>query len=121
MSARGFTLLEVLIALAVLAVSAAAVLRQTQLGVQQQAVLELKSTAMWIADDELAGLLARPQWPDIGRNMHKVMVRGQEWEITSDVQTTPEPTLRKIEVGVNVPDQPEGSSVVSFTAYRGQF
>lgn len=121
MNARGFTLLEVLVALAVLAISAAAVLRQTQLGVQQQQMLELKSTAMWVADDELAALLARPQWPDTGSNEHKVTVRGQEWTIRSDVQTTPDPNLRKIVVDVALADQPEGSALVSFTTYRGQY
>ena len=65
--ARGFTLLEVLVALGILALSAAAVLRQTQLGVKQQYELEMKSTALWIADDVVAPLMAQPQWPPIGR------------------------------------------------------
>ena len=54
---RGFTLLEVLVALAILALSAAAVLRQTQLGIKQQQQLELKSYALAIADDALATML----------------------------------------------------------------
>jgi len=121
MRVRGFTLLEVLIALAVLALSAAAVLRQTQLGIQQQQVLELKSSAMWIADDAIARLSAQPQWPEPGRSENKVAVRGQEWTVVTDVQTTPEPTLRKIVVSVNVSGQPEDSALASFTAYRGQY
>lgn len=121
MRARGFTLLEVLVALAVLALSAAAILRQTQLQVHQQQQLELKSTAMWIADDELAVINARQQWPEPGRSVRRVSVRGQDWDVATEVQATPEPTLRKIVVSVNFADAPEGSSLLSFTAYRGQF
>jgi general secretion pathway protein I len=118
---RGFTLLEVLVALAVLALSAAAVLRQTQLGVQQQQRLELKTYAMWIADDELAGIIAAPNWPPVGRSAHRINVREMEWEVTTDVQATTDPDLRKILVSVNLAQAPADTALVAFTAYRGHY
>jgi general secretion pathway protein I len=119
---RGFTLLEVLIALAILAVSAAAVLRQTQLEVKQQLELELKTYAMWVADDTLSTLYAQSQWPPLGRIDNKVVFRDQNWLVTTDVQATPDPLLRKIEVGVNLADVDNGEhKLVSFVTYRGRY
>jgi len=125
-SLRGFTLLEVLIALAILAISAAAVLRQTQLEVKQQLELELKTYAMWVADDTLSTLYAQSQWPPLGRNERHLQFRDQDWLVTTDVQATPDPWLRKIEVGVDLAARSAENdaakhSLVSFTTYRGRY
>ncbi len=120
--ARGFTLLEVLIALAILALSAAALLRQAQLEVKQQLELELKTYAMWVADDTLSTLYAQPQWPPLGHNERHLMFREQDWLVTTDVQTTTDPLLRKIEVGINLGALAnDKQSLVSFTTYRGRY
>jgi general secretion pathway protein I len=119
---RGFTLLEVLIALAILALSAAALLRQTQLQVKQQFELEMKTYAMWVADDTLSALSAQPQWPPLGRNEKQITFHEQEWLISTDVQSTSNPLLRKIEVGVNLVSANEpGRALVSFTTFRGRY
>jgi general secretion pathway protein I len=118
----GFTLLEVLIALAILAISAAALLRQTQLQVKQQFELELKTYAMWVADDALSALTAQAQWPPLGRNEQHVLLHEQDWLVTTDVQVTPDPLLRKVEVGVSLAaDNNADHALVSFTTFRGRY
>jgi general secretion pathway protein I len=118
----GFTLLEVLIALAILALSAAAVLRQTHLGVKQQQELELKSYALWMADDMLTLVMAQSQWPPVGRNEQEQTYQGQNWRVITDVQQTPDPMLRKIEVSINAAEQKDNTAaLITLTAYRGQY
>jgi general secretion pathway protein I len=118
----GFTLLEVLIALAILALSAAAVMRQTQLGVRQQQQLELKSAALWLADDSIAALNSLTAWPPLGRAQRTVEFRAQSWDVLTDVSDTPDPNMRKIVVSVNLSGQAEGQgSLVSFTTFRGRY
>jgi general secretion pathway protein I len=121
-STRGFTLLEVLIALAILALSAAAVLRQTNLEVKQQQTLEAKSYALWAADDVLTMVMAQSQWPPVGRIEQQQTYAGQNWRVITDVQSTPDPMLRKIDVNITPAEQPDGAApLISLTAYRGQY
>ena len=117
----GFTLLEVLVALAILALSAAAVLRQTHLNIKQQQTLELKSSALWIADDALTLVMAQEQWPPIGRSEQEQTLSGQTWRVLTEVQTTPDPLMRKIEVSVATAEQGENAALITLTAYRGQY
>lgn len=119
---RGFTLLEVLIALAILALSAAAVLRQTHLEVKQQQNLELKSYALWAADDVLTAVMAQSQWPPLGRVEQQQTYEGQNWRVITEVQATPDPLMRKIEVSISPQQQAENAAaVITLTAYRGQY
>lgn len=119
---RGFTLLEVLIALAILALSAAAVMRQTQLGVRQQQQLELRSAALWVADDSIAALNALDAWPPLGRAQREVEFRGQSWTVLSDVSDAPGGMLRKIIVEVRASGGDEQlPPLVSLTTFRGRY
>lgn len=120
-NARGFTLLEVLIALAILAVSAAALLRQTELQVKHQLELEAKTYAMWVADDTMTTLLAQPQWPPLGRSEREATVGDRLWRVISDVQSTPDPAVRKIDIEVGPAGVAGDPVLVSFTGYRGRY
>lgn len=121
-SHRGFTLLEVLVALAILALSAAAVLRQTHLNIKQQQTLELKSSALWMADDVLTLALAQAQWPPLGRAEQEQTLEGQNWRVITEVQSTPDPLMRKIEVSVAPAEQGDNAAaLITLTAYRGQY
>jgi general secretion pathway protein I len=121
LAVRGFTLLEVLVALAILALSSAAILRQTQLSVRQQQQLELKSAALWVADDTLASINSATSWPPVGRIANTVQFHEQGWNVITDVSATPDADLRKIVVSVNLSGADENSSLVSFTTFRGRY
>lgn len=120
-SSRGFTLLEVLVALAILALSAAAILRQAHLNIKQQQTLELKSSALWMADDVLTLVMAQAQWPPLGRVEQEQTLEGQNWRVITEVQATPDPLMRKIEVSVTSAELGDNTALITLTAYRGQY
>lgn len=117
--ARGFTLIEVLVALAVLAVSAAALIHQTQQSTRLQQQLELKSMALALAESELALIASESRWPPLGRRNRDISLETLEWQVESEVQATPSAALRRVDVRVRPAQQEEGHTV-ALTTYMGR-
>ena len=59
MRAHGFTLLEVLVALAILSIALAAALRANMVTTDQAQAMKLKLLAQWSAENQLAELTAQ--------------------------------------------------------------
>lgn len=62
----GFTLIEVLIALTIVAIGLAAAVRATTQVTAGAEDLKMRTLALWIAEDRLADHSARRSWPDPG-------------------------------------------------------
>lgn len=96
----GFTLLEVLVALAIFALVAASVLTATARSLQIAARLEDKTLAMWIADNRLSEMqLAREPVAD-GREQGEVAFAGRRWQWQSEVEATSEADMRRVTLWV---------------------
>lgn len=98
--ARGFTLLEVLVALGIFAVVAASVLAASSRSLQNAARLEEKTLAMWVADNRLSEMQLLDPPPGDGRDQGEVEFAGRRWEWRSEVSQTSEPAMRRVEVVV---------------------
>lgn len=97
---RGFTLLEVLIALTIFAITAMALLSQSSQSVSQSVYLEEKAYALWIAENAITELRLKPEWPSLGEQLDYRSQFGREWGVSIDVSSTNETSLRRIEVRV---------------------
>lgn len=120
MRSGGFTLLEVLIALAILAVSATSIVRQTGNSLTQLSQLEATTTANLLAESQLDRLTASDMYPATGRASEGVSANGREWIIRTQISATSEPWLRKIEVSVSeqsADDQP----LAILVGYKGRY
>lgn len=96
----GFTLLEVLVALAIFAMVAASVLTATARSLQTASRLEDKTLAMWIADNRLSELqLAQSPVAD-GRAQGELLFAGRRWQWQSEVRATSEPAMRRVTLWV---------------------
>lgn len=96
----GFTLLEVLVALAIFAMVAASVLTATARSLQTAARLEDKTLAMWIADNRLTELqLAQSPVAD-GREQGELEFAGRRWQWQSEIEATSEPDMRRVTLWV---------------------
>lgn len=100
---RAFTLLEVMIALAVLAVSAAGLITSVSQNVRQGGALEERTIALWVAQNRLTELQVLGEFPPLGRNEEQVRMSGREWEVIVETKSTAYPDLRLVEVGVALP------------------
>lgn len=98
--AAGFTLLEVLVALAIFAVVAASVLGASARSLQTAASLEDKTLAMWIADNRLSELQVGEAPLADGREQGELVFAGRRWQWQSETQATREPSMRRVTLWV---------------------
>ena len=102
----GFTLIEVLVALAVAALALLALARTGSGALATQADLEQRTLALWVADNRLAELrLQRPLEPGTSRG--STSLGGRDWRWQSLVQLAPGGELWRVDVVVlDEADQP---------------
>lgn len=98
--ARGFTLLEVLVALAIFAVVAASVLSASARALQIAARLEDKTFATWLADNHLQALQLADAPPAEGREQGEETYAGRRWLWQTETQSTSEPQMLRVTVRV---------------------
>ncbi len=105
-SSRGFTLIEVLVALFITGLALAAGMRA--LGVVTRASEDLapRLAAQWSADNRLAELRLRRIWPDLGEHPFDCPQGPYPLHCIERVSETPNPAFRRVEVAVTSGDDP---------------
>src|SRR3954468_15976521 len=86
---RGFTLLEVLIALAIVAMSVGALLGTVTSSASNITYLREKTQAEWVALNRLTELRIAKQFPDKGKRTGKSELAGQRWQWEQEVTELP--------------------------------
>jgi general secretion pathway protein I len=100
---RGFTLVEVLVALAIVAVVLAAASRSVALSTDGAEAHKRRVLAGIVAENRLAELVARRAWPGIGMLEGNERQAGIEFRWQAEVIATPHPRLRRVEIRVSDP------------------
>ena len=101
--ADGFTLIEVLIALAIIAIALAAALRAVGSLADNATALHERLLAGWSADNQLAQLQLAHEWPDIGTSSFDCPQGNLALVCTQTVSGTVNPIFRRVEVVVKNP------------------
>jgi len=104
--ARGFTLVEVLVALAIVAIALAAAGRSVALSTRSAQEYKLRVLAGIVAENRMAELAARRAWPGVGLSEGAERQGGVEFRWRAEVFATPHPRLRRVEIRVPDPDDP---------------
>lgn len=99
---RGFTLLEVLVALLVVALALVALMRTAGSGVRQLDALRERTLAGWVAANVLTETRLAAALPDTGRSDGEARLGGREWRWRRDIQATPVATVRRIRIEVRL-------------------
>jgi general secretion pathway protein I len=100
----GFTLLEVLVALGVLALTMAAVIRAVGSYTGNQAYLRDRTFAVWVARNVLAEQQLEAAWPGVGELKGTADMGRREWQWLARVTQTEEAELRRLDVEVQLVD-----------------
>jgi general secretion pathway protein I len=102
-SARGFTMIEVLVALAIIAVALAASMRAVGNLATSEAGLHQRLLAGWSADNVLAQLRLAHTWPALGVTQFDCSEGNLALVCTQSVSSTPNPLFRRVEISVTTP------------------
>ncbi|WP_322010804.1 type II secretion system minor pseudopilin GspI [Paraburkholderia sp. J12] len=100
---RGFTMIEVLVALAIVAIALAASLRAVGSLAASEADLHDRLLAGWSADNALAQLHLAHSWPDLGEQRFDCSQANLRLTCVETVSATPNPVFRRVEVSVTTP------------------
>lgn len=96
----GFTLIEVLIALAILSIALAAAMRATSMATVSAEEARLRTYATWVAQNRAAELIARRAFPATGIENGAGEMGGMAFQWTATSSETPNVAFRKTEIAV---------------------
>jgi general secretion pathway protein I len=100
---RGFTLVEVLVALAIVSIALMAALRAAGQATSASGELRLRLFAGWIAENRLAEHRARADWLPTGIARGTQSQGGTEFVWREEVVPTPNQAFRRVDVFVSAP------------------
>jgi general secretion pathway protein I len=95
--AGGFTLIEVMVALAIVAISLAAGSRAASSVMDTSQRLSDVVLAQWCADNQLVQLRVAGTLPAVGKTPFTCMQMGRNFKGTLKVQPTPNPSFRRVD------------------------
>jgi general secretion pathway protein I len=117
---RGFTLIEVVVALAIVAVGMLAVFKTIGDTVRNVDDLRDRSFAEWIADNRITEMRISGEMPSVEETAGELDFAGRHWHWVTKVSQTQVQGLRRIDVAVRREGDPEGTAVVSLSGFIGR-
>ncbi|MGH8278427.1 MAG: type II secretion system minor pseudopilin GspI [Gammaproteobacteria bacterium] len=117
--ARGFTLIEVLIALAFLAIGMSAIITTVGASIRNAGELQSDTYAHWVAMNQLSLFRLASSWPETGSQQGSAELAGQKWNWDAKISTTPDPDLRRVDIDVSPALAPH-SVAASITGFIGR-
>jgi general secretion pathway protein I len=117
--AAGFTLIEVLAALVIVALGMLGVIEAVTQNARNGSYLREKTLAHWIAMNVITERRLQPSPPDIAETSDEIEYAGERWRWTLRVSETPVESMRRMDVFVRPADAPEDEALATLTGFYG--
>lgn len=111
---KGFTLLEVMVALAIFAVAAIALTKIAMQYTQSTSNAILRTKAQFVAMNEIATMEINQEWLE-GTQSKQVTAQGEIWRIDKKAQSTLSPKIQRIELQVSLYNTEQGKVEAGIT------
>jgi general secretion pathway protein I len=116
---RGFTLLEILVALVILATALVAVSTMAINQTTNASHLRDKTLAHWVAMNQIAQLQLTAEWPSKGKQQGTEEMGEHEWHWVRIVKETPDDRVRQVDFEVYF-DKRDERPVTRLTSFLSQ-
>lgn len=116
----GFTLIEVLVALAIAAIGLASVLAIVTNSARNASALRDRTFAGWIAANRLTETRLEQALPSVDRTTGDLDFAGQKWAWERTVTQTQIPGLRRVDVRVRFATAPADAWLVNMSGFVGK-
>ncbi len=117
---HGFTLIEVLVALAIAAIGLAAVLSVVTNSTRNAIYLRNKVLASWIAENRITELRLAVTLPPLDKTGGDLEYAGSKWKWEQTVTQTEVPGLRRVDVSVRFADGADDATIATMTGFAGR-
>lgn len=121
MRARGFTLIEVLVALAIVTIGMAAVMSALNSSASTLTYLRDKSFSQWVAENKIANTRISGAAPSVGNSSGDVDFAGRSWHWRMEVVATEIPGMVRMDVHVRPADVKGDDNGPWFTTMSGLY
>jgi general secretion pathway protein I len=118
--AAGFTLIEVLVALAIATIGLAAVLSVVTNSARNSVYLRDKTFASWVGANRITELRLGTTMPSVDKTSGDLDYAGQKWKWEQTVTQTEVPGMRRIDVAVRFADAPVENALVTVSGFVGR-
>lgn len=115
----GFTLIEVMVALTIIAISLGALLNSSGTQANSAGYLKLKTLAHWVAVNELTQLRIAKTFPTTGDKKGSTEMANKEWYWTRNTKNTADKDARQITITVYLNKERE-DNLTSLTGYANR-
>ena len=100
----GFTLVEILVALAIIAIALGALIKASANHTESATYLKNKTLAHYVAMNEITSLQVKKQWPELGKKDGSQEMAGREWFWTRNTVKTQDDAVRQVNFTVYLDD-----------------
>lgn len=119
MKVKGFTLLELLVAMAIFATAGMAIMQSSSAHIRNLSQLDDLTIASYIADNQMQLALLETEWPGKENSQGEVNMANRSWLWQQQVSKLADEDLRLVKITVSLAETPE-QQLFQLQSYRGK-
>ncbi|MGP9802988.1 type II secretion system minor pseudopilin GspI [Rheinheimera sp. NSM] len=119
MKRNGFTLLELLVAMAIFATAGMAIMQASSAHIRSLSQLDDLTIASYIANNQMQQALLDKDWPGKEKSQQQVEMANRQWLWQQQLSKLPDDDLRLVQISVSLAETPD-QVLYQLQSYKGK-